>query len=186
LFMVDALRELLLWPTLRTHYHHLFGDYPCACLSGKGADRFNAAAFRLLEQRIGRVIVKSECDTPTMFYDTFADAHATDFNALTPDVSSVPVLSMVASRDDEHLYVLMINRSTDRAVLAEIAIEGADCSGRGDVRILSGRDFDVAGAELRSESVTLTNPVAHRVPPHEAHVLTLPFKPAAMTQASKQ
>lgn len=176
LFMVDALRELLLWPTPRTHYHHLFGDYPCPCLNSKGADRPNAAAFRLLDRRIGRVVVKSECDTPTLPYDTLADTIATDFNAIAPDVNGVPMLSTVTTRDDRHLYMLMINRSTDQTLRANIAVEGVDCTGPGDVRILSGRDFDVPGAELRNEALTITKPFVYQIPPREAHVLTLPYK----------
>jgi hypothetical protein len=64
LFAVDALREMLAWPITRTHWHHLFGNYGCPQLTADGKPRENAAAFELLAGRIGRQLVRTDCDSP--------------------------------------------------------------------------------------------------------------------------
>jgi hypothetical protein len=174
LFMVDALRELILWPTPRTHLHHLFGDYPCGALTMTGADRDNAAALRLLAGRIGTQLLRTRCDVATLSYDSRADKYATDFNALTPDVAGIPALATLATRDGNRLHLLLLNRTSDRAIRATIAIEGAAPARTARLCVLSGGDFDVAGAKLATSTVVVSaNPFERSVPPHSAQVMTI-------------
>ena len=173
LFIVDALRVLLAWPTPRTHLHHLIGDYPCTTLTSKGAARDNAAAFQFLNKRIGDRVVKSDCEVPTFAYNTNADAYATDFNALAPDMTNVPALSVLAMRDGQRLYVLLVNRTTDRTIQANLDFGATTLSAKGDLRTLAGSDFDVSGAAVRTQSVEVVNPLSLAVPPHCAQMLSV-------------
>jgi alpha-L-arabinofuranosidase len=173
LFLVDALRILLSWPTPRSHLHHLFGNYPCGVLTQEGADRNSAASFRFFNQRIGDRVIRTTCDCPVFDYDTAADKYATDFNALAPDMSDVPVVSVLATRDDRYLYILLVNRTSDRPVRAELAFGGTPLSATGDVRTLAGADFDTTGATVRSGTLAVADPLRHVVPPHCAQVLRL-------------
>lgn len=179
LFLVDTLRTLLEWPTPRTHVHHLFGNYPCSTNSIDGSDRDNAVAFRLLHERIGDRVVKTDCDVVTFNYDTNADTYATDFNALAPDMTDVPALSALTTRDNKRLYVLLVNRTSDRTIEAQIRFEDTDIKpgARGEIRTLEGDDFDTTGASIRISSLVVTNPLRHPVPPHSARVLTIDIAP---------
>lgn len=173
LFIVDTLRAMLEWPTPRTHIHHLFGNYPCTTNSIDGAERDNAAAFKFLSDRIGTQVVKTECDTPTFNYDTNADAYATEFNALAPDMTDVPILSALATRDESRLYVLLVNRTSDRTIDAKLSFGGLKVEAKGDVRTLVGADFNTVGAKVRDESLDVSDPMTHAVPPHSAQVLSI-------------
>jgi len=173
LFIVDALRTLLEWPTPRTHFHHLIGNYPCPTLNADGTERDNHAAFKFLHRRIGDEVVRTECDVATFDYNTYADEYASDFNALAPDMKDVPALSALATRDSERLFILLVNRTSDRTVRAGIEIPGADLDARGEVRTLAGTDFDVAGARITNQPLEVSNPLQHDVPPHSAQVLAL-------------
>ncbi|HSW44890.1 MAG TPA: hypothetical protein VLM89_04910 [Phycisphaerae bacterium] len=171
LFLVDAIREMLMWPTPRTHYHHLFGNYPCGTLSADGSERDNAKAFQLVSGRIGDAVVRADSDAPSFDYDTYADAYATDFNGLAPDVKNVPSLGVIATRKGKDLYLLMINRTTDRPIAARIALKDVEVTGKGDLRTLSGTDLDVQGAKWSTRSVKIANPMTHVVPPLSAQML---------------
>ncbi len=171
LFIADALRELLEWPTPRTHFHHLFGNYGCPTLSADGSDRDNAKPFRLLDDRIGNTVIGTDCEVPTFDYDTPADAYATDFNALAPDMKDIPALGVIATRRGRDVFLLMINRTTDRPIEATIRFEGVALTGQGDVRTLTGQDLDLQGATVTAKSVRLSNPITHVVPPLSAQVL---------------
>ncbi|HPP26349.1 MAG TPA: hypothetical protein PLV57_07510 [Phycisphaerae bacterium] len=178
LFLVDTLRTLLEWPTPRTHVHHLFGNYPCTTNSVDGTDRDNAAAFRFLNGCIGDRVVKTQCEVATFNYDTNADAYATDFNALAPDMLDVPALSALTTRDDGRLHVLLVNRTSDRTIQAEIRFDGSSVGfePKGEVRTLVGADFDTVGASVRTDPLAVAKPLVHAVPPHCAQVLTLTFE----------
>ena len=182
LFLVDAIREMLQWPTPRTHVHHLFGNYPCPTLSADGTERDNAKSFRLLAGGIGDAVVRTDCSVPTFDYDTYSDAYATDFNALAPDMKDIPALGVIATRKGKDLFLLMINRTTDRPITVRIAFKGGELTGKGDVRTLSGTDLDVQGARLSSGSVIKTsNPMTHVVPPLTAQVLRVVLSPGGTT-----
>ncbi len=171
LFLVDALREMLEWPTPRTHVHHLFGNYPCSTLSGDGSERDNARAFLLFGGRIGETLVRVDCDVPSFDYDTYGDAYATDFNALAPDMKNIPALGVLATRKANDLFVLMINRTTDRPIAARIDFGNAAITGDGVLRTLSGVDLDLPGARISDQRVKISNPLSHAVPPLSAQML---------------
>jgi len=171
LFLVDAIREMLEWPTPRTHFHHLFGNYACPTLSADGSERDNAKSFRLVAGRIGDHLVRTDCQVATFAYDTYADQYATDFGGLAPDMKDIPPLAVTTTRQDRDLYLLMINRTTDRPIAAQITFNDAELTGRGDLRTLSGIDLDVQGAKWATRTVKPTNPMTHTIPPLTAQVL---------------
>jgi alpha-L-arabinofuranosidase len=188
LFLVDAIREMLEWPTPRTHFHHLFGNYGCPTLSADGSERDNAKSFRLVAGRIGDVLVRTDCQVPALDYDTYADQYATDFNGLAPDIKGIPALAVSTTRRGRDLYLLMINRTTDRPITAQIAFNDAEPTGKGDLRTLSGTDLDVQGAKWATRSVKPSNPMNHTVPPLTAQVMrvTLSSGPTSSPTAEKQ
>lgn len=173
LFIVDALRTLLEWPTPRTHIHHLIGNYPCPTLSADGSERDNFTAFKFLHRRIGDEVVRTECDVATFDHNTYADEYASDFNALAPDMKDVPALSALTTRDGDRLFILLVNRTSDRTVQAEIEVAGPPLQHEGEVRTLAGSDFDVVGARITNQPLEVANPLKHAIPPHAARVLTL-------------
>jgi hypothetical protein len=151
--------------------HHLFGNYQCPTLSADGSERDNARAFRLLGKRIGDAVVRVDCEVPSFDYDTYGDAYATDFNALAPDMKNIPALGVLSTREGNDLFVLMINRTTDRPITARIGFGSTVITGEGDLRTLSGTDLDLQGARIRYQRVKLSNPMPHIVPPLTAQVL---------------
>lgn len=173
LFAVDALREMLAWPITRTHWHHLFGNYGCPQLQADGAPRDNAAAFQLLAGRIGRELVRTDCDSPTFSYDTRADALATDFNAVSPDMCGIPALSALATRDGERLFVLLVNRTTDRRIATRLRVHGAGIAGAPRVRTMSGRDLDLPGVTIADRELPPAELDSHPVAPLSAQVVEL-------------
>jgi hypothetical protein len=171
LFLVDALRELLCWPTLRTHVHHLIGDYPCGTLQADGSERDNAHAYTLLNERIGDRVVRTRSEVPTFAYHTEGD-WASDFNAAVPSCRDIPALSALATRRGGQVYLLLVNRTTDRAIETEIRLNAVRVEKRGEVRTLVGEDYDVAGARVVTDSIEVTNLMRHVVPPHCAQMVT--------------
>lgn len=167
---VEALRVLLEWPTPRTHYHHLFGNYPCGTLKVDGSERDNAAAFKLLAGRIGEQLVRTEVQT-ARFNHIGPKAGATDFNGATPTVSDVPVLSATTTVRGNEVYTILVNRSSDRLVRARINLRGCTIKPEGDVRTLVGQDIDLPGARVESAPLTAANPLVQIVPPYSAQVV---------------
>jgi len=173
LFLVDALRTLLEWPTPRTHVHHLIGSYPCGMLDGKGKERPNRKAFQLLAGRIGTSVVAVDCEVPTYDYDTYADDHATDFNALAPDMTNIPALSALATREDDRLYVLLVNRTTDRSITTRLNVVGASVASSAELCTLTADDLQSTDTRLTIKKISLGSHPKRIVPPHTAQVLTL-------------
>ena len=176
LFLVDAQRALLEWPTPRMHVHHTIGTYPCGLLNQDGSLRDNALAFALLHERIGEAVVRTTCEVPCFDYDTQDDAYATNFNALAADAKGVPALSVLATKRADQLFVLLINRTSDRDITARINLEGVTPLAAGELRTLSGVDFDVAGAKLATEAMKAAANLVHSVPAHSAQVLSFQVK----------
>lgn len=174
LFAVDALREMLSFGIVRTHWHHLFGNYPCPQLKADGTARDNAAAFELLNDRIGDRLIRSECKAPTFDYNTYADKYATDFNAVTPDVTNVPSISAIATREGSNLYILLVNRTTDRPVSLAVNLHDAKPAGVGDCRTLLG-ELDVQGAKLKNAPLRPESLAQHVIPPFSAQALRIPL-----------
>jgi len=169
---VDALRVLLEWPTPRTHYHHLFGNYPCGTLKGDGSERPNAAAFKLLAGRIGTQLVRTDVQTAS-FGHVGPKNGATDFNGATPSVDAVPVLSATTTRHGNEVYTILMNRSSDRPVRTRINLRGCTVRPEADVRTLVGQDIDLADARIETASLPASNPLMLTVPPYSAQVLRL-------------
>jgi alpha-L-arabinofuranosidase len=178
LFLVDALRTLLEWPTPRTHVHHLIGSYPCGMLDGKGNQRPNTKAFQLLAGRIGTSVIAVECEVPTYDYDTGADERATDFNALAPDMKAIPALSVMATRKANKLYVLLVNRTTDRTITTRLNVMNASVEPSAELRTLTADDLQSTATRLTTERISLGLQPELGVPPHSAQVLTLDLQNA--------
>jgi hypothetical protein len=170
LFLVDALREMMEWPTPRAHVHHLIGNYPCPTLDAEGPQRENARAFEFLHERIGDEVVRADCEVPAMQWFTHYGG-ATDFNGFMPSASDVPALSALATRREGELYLLLVNRTTDRPIEAQISFRHTAVSRTGELRTLSGTDLDVKGAEVTTRPLGIANPMSHVVPPHSAQIL---------------
>lgn len=172
LFTVDAIREMLHWPITRTHWHHLFGSYPCPQIDAAGKMRDNAVAFELLARRIGDQLVRTTCASPTFAFDTHADAFATDFNGVTPDTTGIPALSAVTTRRGDRLFVLLINRTTDRKIRAPLVVHGASVAPGGQVVEMRGEGLEFPGARLTARSLAKDLSV-HEIPPLAAQVIEL-------------
>jgi alpha-L-arabinofuranosidase len=178
LFAIDALREMLYWPIPRTHWHHLFGGYPCPQLWADGSMRPNGAVFELVAHRIGRQLVRTTVQTPSFGFDSHADEYATDFSAVTPDLKDIPALAAAATRDDDTVYLLLINRTTDRPITTSIILPGDFAlPERIEVRTLTGTDLDVEGARVERGAITREQLARHVIAPLSAQVLCLGTPP---------
>jgi hypothetical protein len=176
LYTADALRELLTFHIPRTHWHHLFGNYPCPTMNSSGNVKHQSRAFQLLADRLGNIAVQADCDVPTFQYNTYNDPWSSNFNALAPDMTDVPSLSTLATRDENNLYVFMINRTSDRPIQTQISLANTTVSGNAEVRTLSGTDIDLAESQVTASSVPAANPLNHTVPPYTAQVVTIPLE----------
>ncbi len=155
LFCVDAIRAMALAGSPRSHLHHLSGDYACGSLSSKGEIKDLAKAFIFFNNKYGDKVVKAELKCDTFTYQTAANKWATDFNALAPNRNDIPMLGVMASRKDNILYLLMINRSSDRKINAKIDLGVEPSEKNANVRILSGKDIDLPGAEISEEIISV-------------------------------
>ncbi|GMU23994.1 MAG: hypothetical protein AMXMBFR13_40710 [Phycisphaerae bacterium] len=172
---VDALRTLLEWPTPRTHYHHLFGNYPCGQLQADGRERPNAYPFKLLAERIGPKLVKTHVSVPEFAYATPA-TWSTDFSGGTPSTSHIPALAATTTRDETDIYMILVNRTSDRPIQTRIHVRASVLGTVGDVRTLVGEDIDVPGAAIEAAPLSVGKPLVHTVPPYSAQVLRIPLK----------
>ncbi len=179
LFIVDALRELLNWPTPRTHFHHLFGNYPCGTLQADGTEKPQARAFQLLHERIGDRVVRTDVEVPTFAYNTYADEWAGDFKALAPDMTNIPALSALTTRQGDDLYLLLINRTNDRAIKTRINLVDGLTTADVEVRTLSGTDLELPTSTLRTAAVPPGHLAAHTFEPLTAQVLRIVLQPPA-------
>ena len=168
LFLVDAFRIMIEHGIRRAHLHHLFGGYACGIMLPDGRTKENYKVFRFLAGRLGTERVRTAVACGTFDYDCPADARATDFNAIPPDVKNVPLVSALAMRDERSLYVLAINRSTDKAIEATIRVRGARLGG-GDVRSLTCADFDAREVELKECTLEAAREPTWRLEPHAAY-----------------
>ncbi len=176
LLLVDALRVMIEHGVRRAHLHHLFGGYPCGIMLPDGRTKENYKVFRFFTGRLGTHTAKATVSGESFDYDSLADKHATAFNALAPDVKGVPVVSALAMRDDRHVYLLAVNRSTDQAVDAVINVRGAALAPRATVRSLTCRDFDLPGVQLRETDISADASMTHRLEPHAAYLFRYPVR----------
>jgi alpha-L-arabinofuranosidase len=175
LFLVDAYRVMIEHGVRRSHLHHLFGQYPCGVMLPDGEAKENFKAFEFLAGRIGKETVQARVTCERFEYACPVDQHASDFNALVPDVKDVPVISAIGMRDEGYVYVLAVNRTTDVPVDAEVKLEGRRITGPIDVRSLTCEDFDVPGVHLEDRQLTAGAEMRVRLEPHAAYVLRFPM-----------
>lgn len=173
LFCVDALRLLAEKGSQRAHLHHLFGTYPCGLINHDGTLRDNYLVFEFFGGFVGDSLVRTTCKTGTYRQGSMGRAIATDFNSLSPAVDKVPGFSAQASRTKTHLFLLMINRFPDRDVEADIDLGVAPKSPTGALRVLSGKDIDLAGCEMNETSFRVGRKFKHRIAPLSAEILAV-------------
>ncbi len=183
LFAVDALRAMAAAGSPRAHLHHIIGDYPCGAMSSKRQVKDLGRAFEFWSGMYGDRIVRFELETPVYRYASAGNRWATHFNAQAPDRDEVPMVSALASRTDSDLFILLLNRSTDRTVLVDIDA-GTEPAGETAVRrILSGPDLDVPGAEIREDRLTAACRMTVQTEPCSALILKIPLRQAGMEAA---
>ena len=171
LYCVDAIRQMLEHGAERTFFHHLFGSYGCPAIAANGNLRENAKAFNLYAGRIGRVVLKTETKVDRFDYDGQTGKWATDFNALAPATRNVPCMSALAMRDGNHVHLLLLNRSTDRAVKAKVRLPAAPTSPAG-IRTLSGEDYNTFGAVVSETTQRISKTFSREVAPHSAQMIS--------------
>jgi len=173
LYGVDAIRKMIEHGTALTHFHHLFGNYGCPTLKVDCTPRDNANIFKFYSGRIGTHRLKSETHVGTFDYASHAASWATDFNALAPNTTSIPCLSALATRDDNELHLLLINRSTDRNVRTRIRLSEKPSSETASVRRITSEDYNASGAVLSEHERSVSKTFTHIVPPHTADMITI-------------
>ena len=171
LYCVDAIRQMLQRGAERTFFHHIFGSYGCPAIAANGNLRDNAKAFSLYAGRIGRVVLRTETQVETFDYHGQAGKWATDFNALAPATPKVPCMSALATRDGDQVYLLLLNRSTDRRVKAKVQLPAAPGSAA-DIRTLSGEDYNAYGAVLSQTTERIGKTFTRDVAPHSAEMIS--------------
>jgi alpha-L-arabinofuranosidase len=173
LFCVDALREMALGGCPRAHIHHLAGDYPCGTMTGGGEIKDLGKVFQFFAGAYGDQIVQVDVKCENFSYHTSANSYATDFNAIAPDRDDVPVLGCMASKKGDTLYLLLINRSSDREIEAKIDLgaDPADAMAKG--RALSGEDIDLPGATIEEGEARVARSFTQTVRPYTAKILTI-------------
>ncbi|MFQ3548144.1 MAG: hypothetical protein SNJ70_00140 [Armatimonadota bacterium] len=176
LFCVDALRIMAINGCPRTHLHHLFGDYPCGVMSMNGEIKPLGKAFLFYSDAYGERLVDMDYTSETFEYYTQGNPWATDFNALAPDRNDVPVLSYMASRDDDNLYIMLLNRSSDRTGVVDIDINADPIEKTAKVRTLYGDDIDMPGAYLEEEEINISRNFTQSIEPYSAQIITIKLK----------
>jgi alpha-L-arabinofuranosidase len=174
----DMLRVLLEAPTTRTHYHHLFGNYGCPLLMQRdGAYRQASPAFRFFRHRLGEAVVRTTVEVPT--FDYYSEATwCTDFNACVETTAEVPALAATTTRAGDRVFVMLVNRTTDRPIAARLVFPKWRLGGSAEVRTLHGEDIELPGGELREQKRKVTEPFVCSVPPLSAQMVTVRVTPA--------
>ena len=176
LFSVDALREMAVGGCPRAHIHHIMGDYNCGQMTSKGEIKDLGRAFQFFTGAYGDRIVNTTCKTESFGYYTGGNAWATDFNALAPDRNDIPMLAAMTSRKDNTLYVLLINRTSDRTIDAKIDLGVDPANGTANVRTLMGTDIEVPGASISESTVKVARTFTQAVEPYSAQILSVRLK----------
>lgn len=176
LFCVDAFREMAVGGCPRSHLHHLAGNYPCGAMTSAGETKDLGRAFEFFKDAYGGTIVRTTCETGHFAYRSAGHPWATDFNALAPDRDDVPMLSCMASRSNDTLYLLLLNRTSDRQISVSIDL-GADPAARSaPVRTLSGDDIDLPGAKLSESTISVSRRFTHKLEPYTAEIITVSLR----------
>lgn len=175
LAVADMMRVMIEHGVRRSHLHHLFGGYPCGIMQPDGRTKPGYEVFRFYAGWLGTHTVSATVHSPTFDYDSPADGIATDFNAVTPDVTDVPLVSALAMRDRDHAYVLAFNRSLDETLEASIRLHGVDGVAEGRLRRLTCKDIDLAGVRVEEGSLPSGKQTVLSLNPHTMHLLRMKF-----------
>jgi len=167
LLLVDAIRLMIAHGIRRAHLHHLFGSYPCGIMYPDGRTKDNCKVFEFYAGGLGTDTVHTSVTCGTFDYDCQADQHATDFNALAPDVKEVPLVSALGMRDQRSLYVVVLNRSLDEPVELTFRVKDRK-PGPGFVRTLTCADVDLPGVKPGVRDLPAGPQAGYRMPPHSA------------------
>lgn len=167
LLLVDAFRVMISHGIRRAHLHHLFGAYPCGIMYTDGRIKDNYKVFEFYAGGLGTHTVRTQVTCDTFDFDSQGDKYATAFNALAPDVKNVPVISALAMRDENSLYVVVVNRSTDEPVDLALRVRDAKL-GAGFVRTLTCEDTDRPGVQLATQDLPTGPPVTYHMAAHSA------------------
>lgn len=173
LLCVDALREMAMGGCPRAHIHHLAGDYPCGSMSGKGEIKDLGKVFQFFAMAYGDQIVQAECKSEVFPYHSSGNSWATDFNALAPNREDIPELGCMASKKGDTLYVLLINRTSDREIDAKINLGANPSNPSASVRTLSGNDIDLPGATLTESEIKVSREFTQPIAPYSAQIITI-------------
>jgi hypothetical protein len=149
----DTIAMLLAQSAPRVYAHYLMGDDPSALLALNGQERESARVYRLLAGGIGEQLVHASVETAAL-------------NPAAPPDERIPTLSATTTRHGDELYVMLVNRSADRPVLARIFLRGCTLKPEGEVRTLSANG-------LASAPLAAGNPMLHMVPPFSVEMLRL-------------
>lgn len=173
LFCVDAFREMAAGGCPRAHLHHLAGNYPCGAMTSSGEVKDLGRVFAFFAGAYGDRVVRSDEVCEDLPYYSAGNPWATDFNALAPDRTDIPSLGCLASRTDDALYLLLINRTSDRAVRVAIDLGIEPASANAAVRTLCGDDIDLPGAALAESTRPVARRFAHTISPYAAQILRI-------------
>jgi hypothetical protein len=88
-------------------------------------------------------------------------------------VRHIPALSALTTRDRERLFVLLINRTTDRRITTRLRVNGETVTGTPGVRVMAGRDLDLPGVSLADRLFETGELDSHTVAPLSAEVVEL-------------
>jgi hypothetical protein len=173
LYAVDVFRVMMKHNVPNAHFHHLVGNYPCGCLEADGDLKNNYRIFEFFADRTGNRRVRTTCEADTFDFQSYWDEWATDFNALPPSTDDLPVLSALATTDNNNTYLLLVNPLTDRDVEVDIVIHMREVGDTAEVRTLQGEDYTIDDAEIVESSTPAGREFTHVVPAHSAQMLTL-------------
>jgi alpha-L-arabinofuranosidase len=142
--------------------------------SGKIKDLGNV--FQFFAGAYGDKIVYSSCKAETFGYYTSGNPWATDFNALAPDQDAVPMLGQMVSKKDDMLYILLINRTSDRRINTNIDLGVTPSLKKATVRILSGNDIDLPGANVSENTIDVARRFTQSIEPYSAQIIMVKVK----------
>lgn len=173
LFCVDASREMAMANSPRAHLHHLFGNYPCGTMTMAGEHKDLADFFLFFSGAYGDHIVSSITSCDNFAYYSAGNPWATDFNALAPDRTDVPMLSSMATRRGNTLYLLLVNRTSDRDINVDINLNAEPAQSTAAVRTLTGDDIDLPGSYIIESETKVARRFRQMVGPYSAQILTI-------------
>lgn len=152
LFAVDATMQMAKAEALRAHLHHLAGDYPCGSMSSAREIKDLGQAFAFMSGQYGDRLLETEISSPVFTYASPANPWATDFNALAPNSRKIPMLEVIASQDNKHAYLWLLNRSSDRTL--RVAVESDfPLATESRTRTMSGIDIELPGVIVNEGTV---------------------------------